>query len=323
MRKRKTFAVLLALVLALTGAMPAFAAQGDSDELAAAITFVKGIAEIPEAYSEFQSYNYIYENEEGESVSVWSLEWFSPDGNGYAAAEVEAPDRLLGYYQGDWTQEESALARVSRAQAQETAEAFLQRALPELAGDMREVDGAQNAANTYSHQFSYQLYAPGTDIPVQFLRVEIWVDRHSGIVTEYYYDGPRGGRSLPALPESSGAIEEGAAMEAYLSAFSPVLSYRSDYDYEEKTLTVFPVYSLRGGGHIDAFSGQVTELYTGSGDLGLAGSGAAEAETAADSEEGSFTPEELAQMDAVAGLLSQQAAERRAAEQVPGLSSAD
>lgn len=318
---KKITALTLVLVLILTAALPVFGAEGDSESLAEAITAVKKVVDIPESYSEFYSNQYSYEDGEGGVWQVWGLEWYDSAADGYISAEVESGGGLLSYYNYKWNQDDKGLAKVYRSQARDIAGAFLEKALPEIAGSMVLVNEAQNAANTYTHNFSYRMYAGSG--PVAFITASVSVDRYTGEVSSY--DSPGIGWILPELAGAENSLGMPAATEAYLKEVGVELTYRSYFDYETKELTVFPVYGLKSNGYISAATGELVEPYYRGG--GLRTSYGAADEAPAEVGDGgankAFSPAELEEMAQVAGLLSQGEAVKKIAAQVPGISASD
>lgn len=311
---------ILALALILSMAVPARAAAA-ADSLEEAVLAVRAVVDIPDSMTEFSYYSYEY-NYDGETVSCWYLNWYNEGYTESMSAEVDSLGNLNSYYRYAYaSSEESGLAKVTREQGAKAAEAFIDKALPGLAADMRQVDEESNKMYTYRLAYTYQLYK--NDIPVPFVQVQVYIDKYTGEVSDYY--GLSAGMTIPNTFETGAVISADEAKAAYLEGIGISLKYYSSYDYDTKTLTVFPAYAAGSTSSrvIDAETGGVAELYSasyiysymsGSGNVAYSMAG-----ESADRDSGLSAAEREA-VDTVAGLISSEEAAAILKNRVEGIS---
>lgn len=311
---KKILSILVAVSLVLASAIPAFGEETDSKGLEKAILQVKNIVTIPDDYKDFQYSSSQYE-ENGKSVSVWYLSWDNDDHSCSISATVENGGNLISYSKYDYKSNEG-LGSVTREAGQKTAAAFLAKARPDLAANMRLVENA-DSYSTDRHYYRYQLYK--NDVVVSYVGADVEVDKFTGEVISYNFQGS--GEDLSKLPSTDGAIGLDAAKSAYLDKLSVPLSYYSNYNYNKKTLTIFPAYSVSGTARkaIDAKTGEAVDLYDGAYSYrGMGGSAMAKSENAADS---GLSKEELAAVENISNLISKEKAESILRSAAPGITS--
>lgn len=254
MKIRLCLALIICLMLSL--AIPVHAGEEDGKGLEQAILAVKTIVEIPQDYKDFSYYTHDQETEWG-SGTVWNLNWASADSNAAIYASIDWKGNLL-YFEHYRKTDESGLAKVTREQAAATSKEFLQKAVPNLASHMREVNLQNSLRDNYSHVFAYRYHVES--IPVSFINISIRVNKYTGIVESY--SGLEAGFELPNFPAAEGIIGVDEAKAAFLESIGMELIYRSYYDYKDKQLTVFPAYRIAGSAKaIDAHTGEAVDLY--------------------------------------------------------------
>lgn len=314
---KKIISTMLAFSLILTSAIPVFAGTTDSDGLEKAITQVKKVVTVPSDYNQFQYSSDQYDEVNGKSITVWNLEWSNEDYSGDISATVENDGYLINFDKYDDDVEHEGLGTVTRDSGQKIADAFLAKARPDIASDMKLVDDP-DYSDSDSNEYLYKLYKNG--VVVTYVEADIYVDKYTGEVTEYYYQGA--GEDISKLPSTDSVIGLEEAQKAYLDKINVSLSYCSDFDYEKKELTIFPAYSARNskGMAIDAKTGETIPLYDGSNYFGDMGGGYGMSKMS-DSSSSDFTSEELDAIENVSGLISKEKAESILRSKVSGITS--
>lgn len=299
----KRFLAMAVSVLLVLGAVPAFAATQE-EGLQKAIETVKSMVDIPEELSEFT-----YENSEYRDELVWRLEWNTEDGERSVNVSITDSGILTGYSYYDFSSEKSSdgIAKVSKADAQAAAQAFLQRVMGDTYASVR-LDDSQPAYSGFAFQFHQYV----NDVMVVDHYMDVTVDKMTGQVTSY--NGRYG--NTEGYPPADGVLGLDAAKAAYLEKLGMELVYKSNYDYEQKKLTVFPAYVIESYNMaIDAVTGEVINLgeeeyrYANNAakdEMATASGGGAPAPQA------TLSPEELAAVEQIAGLLTREQAADKA-----------
>jgi hypothetical protein len=198
MKKRICLALILCLIVSM--AIPVYAGGGYGKELEQAILTVKTIVEIPEEYKEFSYYTYEEDTEWGVGT-VWNLNWTGEEAKATIHASVDWKGNLL-YFVHYQVTDDSGLAKVTREQAAVISKEFLQKAVPDLAPNMKEVNLQSNLQNNYRHVFQYRYHV--SNIPVSFINVSVHVNKYTGSVE--LYGGLEAGFDLPDFPAAEGII---------------------------------------------------------------------------------------------------------------------
>ena len=312
---KKCISLALALLVALAPAAPAFGAEAQqSAELEKAIRKVKSVITIPAEYKEFTYSS--YQSGESGDAPVWDLSWSGTDEkNGVISAAVDGLGNLLSYYWYETEDDErSGLAKVTREEAGKTALAFLAKAMPDTAKDMRLAGGENQSYTSPRLEFTYQLYVDG--IPAPFIQAEIQVNKYSGRVISFR--GVEAGTKLPQFPKGTGSYTREQMEKIYEEKLGPELSYYIWYDRKAGASKVFAAYAMNRnqGKAIDAATGQVVDLYVNynvARDAGAMGGGSNKL-----MEEG-LTPEEKAALQDVSNLISAAKAESILRDRVEGI----
>lgn len=313
---KKILSILVAVSLILTSAIPAFADDtAASKGLEQAILQVKDITTIPSDYKNFQYSSSAYE-ENGKNISVWYMNWNNDDYSGGISATAEEGGYLISF--SKYSKQKEGLGTINREAAQKKAEAFLAKVRPDVASGLKLMENT-DYSNGDRHYFNYKLYKNGAI--VSFVDVNVEVDKYTGDVVGYNYTGS--GEDLSKLPDANGVIGLEAAQKAYMDKINVKLSYYSNYDYNKKTLTVFPAYSgaNTAGKAIDAKTGDVVSLYNDFiyyGDKGKAGGMETMKNSASDSQ---LTQEEINAIESLTGLITKEKAESILRSAIPGLAS--
>lgn len=307
--KKVAAAVLAASVL--IGALPVFAAQ--DAELEQVIGAVKTVITVPQELSEFS-----YNKTDKTGETLWRLAWSDKDGENRISTTVTDDGRLYSYsYSKPYDrQTEEGLATISKEEGAEQAQAFLKKVTGDAYATIQPEDGALQYSG-FAYTF-YQTHA-GNGIKITDNQLNVTVDKHNGEVVSY--DGRFERDSSADYPAAEGAIDLAAAKEAYLKNIKLELGYQSTYDYASKTLTVFPAYQVKTLNQaVDARSGEIVDLASYAPYPMARNEMAMTADAAAGSSaKQSLTPEELAAVEGISGLLTKEQAAQKACDIVPEL----
>ena len=285
MKKILAFAAILCMIMNIT----VFAAE--EDKLGEAITTVKKVISIQEEYSEF---NYSSQNRGG--TKLWVLEWTGD--NGYINIAADEEGNIISYYAYE-NSDASGLTDLTEDDAKAAAESFMKTVMPKEAGSMK------LKSSSAGHRFYLEYEQIMNGLPERFNTCSIGVDKYSCKVTEFDRFIPSG-REYENI---STVISEAEAKEKYIEQIDIELQYADSYDYKEKTLKIFPVYTAGGNNKaISAITGEVTDLSLATDESmkNLAGGGAMMSQSEEMAADKGFTPEEKAAIEEVAGFMSEE-----------------
>lgn len=308
MKLKSVLSMLLCALLVFT---PVFA-ESESDSMQKALAYAKTILSVPEEYTEF---TYRSQAEPDGEVS-WIFIW-SGENKGDMQVYLSDDGFVSAYY--SWIYEDSnpeTLATYTHDEAREIAKEFIQKVNPEIYPYLWEVtpDGERRNSDTASFIFQ-EFYG---EIPVFANTVSVTVDKYHGNIRSYH-----GTRKTEGIPETTSVLTEEEAKEAYLRDIGVQLEYRTYYNYQDKSYTVFPVYHLKdvSGKAIDAISGEVKEPYFPDSQYrytvnsSTADSAMKEESVAAGGVQ--FTPEELEALKNVSEVYSKEEALKLVTEKIP------
>lgn len=229
--KKKIFALVLSAVLAFCP-ISAFAEENTmSEEVKDAVVAVRSAVEIDDEYSEFS-----YETEEENGIKLFILRWENEDG-GSVEVCVKSDGEILWYYNYASDYYSSGLSKVTRQQAQETAEAFIKKAAPERAAVVKLRD--------YSRQESRIRLVYTQDInsiPVACDDIQLEISAQSGKVCSFSSSSLIWRDAVNTNTE--GIIDEDEAKKAFLDNGGVELVYNCNFDYKEKKAELYPVYKI-------------------------------------------------------------------------------
>lgn len=260
MKNKRIFTrVLMVYLLLCTMCIPAFGAVEDSKGLEQAIVAAKQIITVPDNYTEFTHDSSDRETSQGK-VRVWRLDWSEKEGkNGMVSVSISQDGFLYEYRKYNGDESLSGLAKVTKDKAQISAEEFLSKVVPNSAAQMKKIDNDFNISSSEEYNFTYQKFV--NEIPVNFITVNVGVNKYSGEVTFFNGENPDiKGLEYPTL---DGLVETSLAEKAYIEKVGVDLKYYSNYDYKEKKMNIFSGYSINDNRNsaIDAKTGQAISLY--------------------------------------------------------------
>lgn len=303
-----------------------------------AINLVKNTFAIPKDFSDFTS-----SFGQSSSGQVWNLHWSAKSSpGGSASAQVDAQTGVIerfNLWKGSSGQG-LQVPKLSRAEAQEKAKAFVKDLLPDQAANLTLLDSDNSvvavSSNNTSYQFSWERTAGG--IPVLGDGVILQMDANDGTVLSYEFDWSEGTFSGADKAIDSDTARQAFAQNQFLKLKyfqSPVYGILKPADSSAAVSTaIVPpggqtnqpvqlVYNLTSSkygldGAIDALTGGPLKLDPGTYVV-LGGSGSTVPQTGDSSGSSSLTPEEQAEVDANADLITKEQAAADVAQLVGGL----
>ena len=300
---KRAVSLTMVFLLAVMAWMPAQGLARDGEGLEQAIRAVKAKIQVPESLTEF-NYNSYSEDDR----MVWYLDWTSKDRlDGNLSVRVDNKGTILGYsfYKPHDYDSARKFPKISRHEAQGTAEAFIEKMKPGLLSSLKPVEDGGPLAIGRTHSFNYVRLDNGIAYHANTVNVE--VNSETGEVENYYCNWSEDA----ALPLPEGVITLEDAQQAYKEQLGLKLVYEYNYeDEEERVYAVYvPVYGSNYG--IDALSGERIRVNPYYGIYPLRGAqGAATEKSTADM--GRLTPEEQKAVEEVASMITKDKAESTA-----------
>ena len=258
MKRNKITALLLSLFISLSlMKISVFGAEIDSKNFEQAILNVKSVIPISDVYNNFSHSSRQIDNGK-DTVTVWNLEWEADEENkGYISAEVDSYGNLCNYNNYSYNYDSSGLVKISREEARSTAEDFLKKALPDYLSDMRLIE--KENSDFYSNQYNFKFQQYVNDIPVNFMKVNVCINKYTGEVD--FYSGLEPGTKKSLFPEVDSIMDIESAKSKYIENIQEDLSYHSYCDYKLKKNNTFAGYSLNNNKAIDAKNGQAITIF--------------------------------------------------------------
>ncbi len=303
--KRKLAAILsLILIFTLLLPMGAFAAEMDK-QLENAIKIVKTKFAIPEDYKFSSNIS------TSETTKIYYLSWRSNDTVNMSSINASVDDKgtILNYnrYLSYDYKQTRKLPNLSRAEARNKADQYIEKIAPGLIKELKYEDEYQDNIMDTSYYFSYYRIVDG--VPYYNDRVSVTISRENGDLQGY----SRNWSPDLQFSSSKGAIGLEKAETAYTENLGLRLIY--GYSMEESVLKTFPLYAPVYDNNdfaVDAFTGEryrLTSRYylRGLGDYGAVNT---TKEMAMDEAGGvRLSPEELKAVDDAGKLMDEKKAE--------------
>ena len=303
------FALFSALIMILTVIMPISAFSAADPGLENAIKVSKQMFDIRDDLS-----NFTYSVRSEGNLKFWMLNWSSKDNNGRnIEVSIDSTGDVQSYYNYKYTDYENIkkLPSISRAEAQNKAEEIIKKLNPDIFDNIKILERNQNTSitdNVYS--FNYIRTYNGVVFPNNGLNVSI--NKQSGELEHY---NKNWSKDL-VFPSSEKALSLKEAQEAYIKNLGLGLTYK--FSTEDKSIKVYGAYSpiYNSNYYIDALTGEKINLsriyYNELSDIAMKESvtfdaGNQKADIA-------LNPEEIAAVEEVSKLLSQEDAEKIARE---------
>lgn len=245
---KRIISVLLCTVLMLSLIPSVFATDS---ELTSLVKFAKGVLEIPEEYTEFES-------SKGETFgeTMYSLMWNVPDSNESIYCEILSTGEIVEYNMSRGRFDSNfASAKFSDEEYLAIAEKWIKKINPTYSEELN-FDG-EVIINSSSHSVIVSFEREFGEIPVHGNSVTLSLDKETGKVVNLHvlFD-----ISEKVEPQDV-AIGEEAAKEKLFELFSPTLKYKR-LPGEKKAVLVYEAKSR--GDMISACNGEVfTSTYLG------------------------------------------------------------
>ncbi len=252
---KKMVSVLLIVLLGFP-IFPALADEAAGEELQAVLLAVKEKIEIPPEFQDF-SYSVTQNEKRGNS---WRFRW-SREEPAYQTITVTADENgeILSYF-GSTAEPAGLLSPdYSEKQAAACAEEFLYRVNTTARGRFF-VTGVTTGMGIFQVQFEEKV----NDIPVKGSSATVCINKADLKITEMSLNRAyRQGN----FPEPEQMISAQKAAEIYREQIGFQLIYRTDTDYETKTVKAYPVFVApkHNTVAVDAFTGQVTDIISEAG----------------------------------------------------------
>lgn len=288
---KRFIALFLAISMGLCGSVSVF---GDDKGLADAILKAKQYIEIPSDRTDIDYHISEDENNDPQYYLSWSGD------NGSTNVTLDYDGCLLSYYTYDYNEDDALLAKYPTEVTEQTARDFLRKVYGDNAVCFKLT---QRNLDLYEHNYSYVIYQH--DIRLTNGIANIAVNPISGNVASFNGVGQEFFKLNYPQPEN--IIDVNTAMTALYNGNYPAPQYNTVYNYNESvpSPTVFLAFTIpyQSKG-VDAVTGEIKELNYNYSNMKGFNTAAATAEEAAMDGGSGFTPEELAAIDSVEGLIS-------------------
>src|SRR5665648_713618 len=93
---------------------------------------------------------------------------------------------------------QQGLSKITKAQALKTAAEFLVKAVPGYGNRMKQIVNQELGVYGTEYQLYFKLYV--NDIPVDFISATVSVNRYTGEISNYYFNGVIGDFNLTSYP---------------------------------------------------------------------------------------------------------------------------
>lgn len=235
---KKLLSLVLSLAMSCTLVplvLPAAAASSVDQRLAQVTAKVKRTLTIGDQYSSF----YGEPNDNG-VTSYWSLSW---SGEGCSLSiEADENAKIMRYslHSSDNAFSSSSnlpsFPKTKRAEAQQTADAFLNRVLASGETAVFDAENSRSRANTEQHQFSGEIYLNGLPSPIHF---SLTVRAADNQVTYFYRSDLHNGY-LGGIPSASPVAERMAAIQSLKGTIPLRLEYVQEKEDGQAVLWYLP-----------------------------------------------------------------------------------
>ncbi|WP_294372129.1 YcdB/YcdC domain-containing protein [uncultured Clostridium sp.] len=297
MNRKRIISILLSMCIILTlSGNTVFAAESDSKEFEQAILNAKSVITVSDDYKNF-SHTSRKVNDGDNTITVWDLYWENENSGESISIEVDSYGNICDYssYKND---NESGLAKVKKEDAEVTAKDFVKKVIP----NCEDVRVVKCNNNVYSNEYDFICRQYVNDIPVEFVTVNVGVNKYTGEVS--YYNGLDIGYKADKFPDSSQVIDTERAKDIYLENIQEDFSYYTTYDYKAKKRNNFAWYTINGGKGVDAVTGEILNIHSNYDNSYKDYYGIAKSELENDSIGPILSDVEKAEINTIQGLIS-------------------
>lgn len=311
---KKIISGLICLAIGAAALVPVSAAE--SDKMKAALGAVKERIEIPAELSVFRSG---IRNERNEEIG-YTFHWSNEDGNESIYVSADSLGRINSYSHNLDTKRSAGLAETSKADALQLADSMLKKAAPELfanGGDLLVYEESRTTGRAYNdfclYDFTYLRRKDGIEVENNSAQISVRAYADTAYVADM---------NLSWDYDTTFSAEKAALSnpnDSYIAQFPIELVYGRRYGTPvpivlknslEIDSDVVMQYQFKDEpGYISATDGKILspDSYHDEYYLTEASAGGMKQELAADN---AFSVEELAELDRIEGLISEEDAEK-------------
>ena len=249
---------------------------------------------------------------------IWSFSWSSDTRNAYIYAYVTEDGTVIQFRKFAYEEQSFGFAEVGMDEAVAIADGFIAKANPDSYEFYKAP--AEVTININNSEYSISYFAESDGYAFTAAQLSVSINKFTGEITGYATSNINPERFR--FESAASLISESDAIIAYAGKIGLSLEYRSYFDYERGTITVFPVYLFDEGGNkfISAVSGNVVELVIDTGTVAMdaayglsggAGSSAPRNMTEENEDGGdrsALSAAEISALDRVSGFLSSEQA---------------
>ncbi len=318
---KKTMALMLALVMLLVS-LPVFGAADDSAKMQEVLLLVKEKITVPEELSEFSGNVSDYNGK----VSYY-FSWTSPDYEKSMSVSCDDQGRITSYHQNTFKMSDKKLSGISKQELIAFAEEFLKMTVPEAFVSETDLlvydEESYYASGNLTYNIGFMRQKDGIRVKDNYANVYLYVVDEEIQVRSmdiyFVYDAE--------FDEKREDVED--YQGKYQELFPVELIYRDEYQPlakgNEPRFTPVLVYRIKddNGGYMNSATGEIMtedafdedykrapEAEDSTVNMGASGGGS------------SLTPQEMAELETVEGLLSYQDIEQ-AVKKLPYLDFSD
>jgi len=312
---KRTILMLLALVMAATPITAVATEESPERSMETALVAVKSLIDVDDdVYTDF-NYSSSFTNYETREGLVWSFHW-SDERNSSIYAQATGDGTLLSFNKYTYNEQTFGFAEINKTAAIAAADKFIRDANPRTHTYYKAPVSVHTTL--HSRQYSLEYIAEVNGYSFETARISLQVDKYTGEVTSY--DTRNVNPERFRFESATGLINQSAAVTAYADKIGLTLEYKGYFNYEESSVSVFPVYLFNS--HQDRFisakTGEIVEYVYDLGSDGGRGMNTGSADNMfsvapqAEADEGSgranITPAERAAIDQIAGFLTSEQA---------------
>ncbi|HOM03569.1 MAG TPA: S-layer homology domain-containing protein [Acetivibrio sp.] len=307
MKSKLVLAVALVMIVSVTLSGVGFAK--DNAGLEDAIKRVKQLFVIPEESSEFS-----YAARTMGDIMIWMLEWYPTKGDEGTSVSVtvDSTGDILNYNCYKYTdRDNSKLPKISRSEAKAKAEEAIEKINPGILDSLEFMEDNQGIS-IYDQAYYFTYVRTYNGIVVPSNKISLGIDKHTGELISYN----KSWNKDVSFPSDEKILSLKEAQEAYIKNLGVRLTYNAvaEKDGVRVYAAYTPVYSSRY--YIDAVTGERikpgSSIYLTYNEAMK--KGAAFSDAWAGAGDVALTPEEMAAVEEVSGLLTQKEAEKIARE---------
>lgn len=299
---KKLVSIISAITIAASLCAPVLA-ENNNDEMKGVLSSIKERLEIPSECTEFSSGSRL-----AYGITTYNFSWSTKDAAEYKYVDVSCLEdgTITSYSTVDKRSSDAPkIPQMSQADAKERAEDFVKKLNPDFPYELKLNDSFSGSIYSDSYRFSIDIYVNG--ILFEDGDGSVTVNSETGKVTHCYMN-----YTPVEFPDVDSAISAEDAKKAYSEKLGLKLVYRV-YTDDENNEKAYPAYVQKNmdNTYINALTGDIIKLQNGeNGSRNAMVSGGAMKEMSTADDAG-FTPQEIAELENVEGLISKENAEKQ------------